>query len=105
MIIKIYLETIKKKKNEIKENQFTHFQNFQEIKSFKKKINDDFNITNGEKKKFEYSKQNIIEYINKKRNENKVDNENDGTLNKNEDLNNENFSFQNLKKIRLEKKK
>ena len=94
----------KKKKNEIKENQFTHFQNFQEIKSFKKKINDDFNITNGEKKKFEYSKKNIIEYINKKRNENKVDNENDGTLNKNEDLNNENFSFQNLKKIRLEKK-
>ena len=94
----------KKKKNEIKENQFSHFQNFQEIKSFKKKINDDFNITNGEKKKFEYSKQNIIEYINKKRNENKVDNENDGTLNKNEDLNNENFSFQNLKKIRLEKK-
>ena len=94
----------KKNNNEIKENQFSNFQNFQEIKSFKKKIDDDFDIINGEKKKFEYSKQNIIEYINKKRNENKLDNENNGDLNKNEYLNNENFSFQNLKKIRLEKK-
>ncbi len=94
----------KKKKNEIKENQFSHFQNFQEMKSFKKKIYDDFNIINEEKKNFECSKQNIIEYINKKRNENKVDNENDGALNKKEYLNNENFSFQNLKKIQREKK-
>ena len=42
----------KKNNNEIKENQFSNFQNFQEIKSFKKKIYYYIDIIKEEKKKY-----------------------------------------------------